>query len=181
MCSFCLGGSSGRRLKARGGGGGGKLGAERVAVVLYGLVVFAMSIVLAVMWRYAVRRGLMEDDVGEAEIDGATKLFGPSIGFSLVGILVALVAPMVAVYVMLLAALVLGLQYWSIAAGVAHWQTMVFTALTFVQLANVMAIRSERESLLTIGLLSNIFTAVFVSRTVFELVLSRRQQATLSI
>ncbi|MEZ5287689.1 MAG: protein translocase subunit SecD [Vicinamibacterales bacterium] len=34
---------------------------------------------------------------------------------------------------------------------------------------------------LTIGLLSNIFTAVFVSRTVFELVLSRRQQATLSI
>jgi len=34
---------------------------------------------------------------------------------------------------------------------------------------------------LTIGLLSNIFTAVFVSRTVFELVLSRRQSATLSI
>jgi preprotein translocase subunit SecD len=35
---------------------------------------------------------------------------------------------------------------------------------------------------LTIGLLSNVFTAVFVSRTVFELVLSRRQQAqTLSI
>ncbi|MDH4066652.1 MAG: protein translocase subunit SecD, partial [Acidobacteriota bacterium] len=34
---------------------------------------------------------------------------------------------------------------------------------------------------LTIGLLSNIFTAVFVSRTVFELALSRRQQATLSI
>ena len=34
---------------------------------------------------------------------------------------------------------------------------------------------------LTIGLLSNIFTAVFVSRTVFELVLLRRPQATLSI
>jgi preprotein translocase subunit SecD len=34
---------------------------------------------------------------------------------------------------------------------------------------------------LTIGLLSNIFTAVFVSRTVFELVLSKRQAATLSI
>jgi preprotein translocase subunit SecD len=35
---------------------------------------------------------------------------------------------------------------------------------------------------LTIGLLSNVFTAVFVSRTVFELVLSRRRQAqTLSI
>lgn len=34
---------------------------------------------------------------------------------------------------------------------------------------------------LTIGLLSNVFTAVFVSRTMFELVLSRRQATTLSI
>jgi preprotein translocase subunit SecD len=30
---------------------------------------------------------------------------------------------------------------------------------------------------LTIGLISNVFTAVFVSRTVFELVLSKRQHA----
>jgi preprotein translocase subunit SecD len=34
---------------------------------------------------------------------------------------------------------------------------------------------------LTIGLLSNVFTAVFVSRTMFELVLSRRQVTKLSI
>jgi preprotein translocase subunit SecD len=34
---------------------------------------------------------------------------------------------------------------------------------------------------LTIGLLSNVFTAVFVSRTVFELVLARRQTQALSI
>jgi preprotein translocase subunit SecD len=34
---------------------------------------------------------------------------------------------------------------------------------------------------LTIGLVSNVFTAVFVSRTMFELVLSRRQVAKLSI
>src|SRR5687768_14368366 len=34
---------------------------------------------------------------------------------------------------------------------------------------------------LTIGLLANVFTAVFVSRTMFELVLSRRQVAKLSI
>ena len=34
---------------------------------------------------------------------------------------------------------------------------------------------------LTIGLLANVFTAVFVSRTVFELVLGRRQAQTLSI
>jgi preprotein translocase subunit SecD len=34
---------------------------------------------------------------------------------------------------------------------------------------------------LTIGLLSNVFTAVFVSRTVFEIVMARRQTQTLSI
>jgi preprotein translocase subunit SecD len=34
---------------------------------------------------------------------------------------------------------------------------------------------------LTIGLLSNVFTAVFVSRTMFELILLRRKAATLSI
>jgi preprotein translocase subunit SecD len=34
---------------------------------------------------------------------------------------------------------------------------------------------------LTIGLLANVFTAVFVSRTMFELVVSRRKAATLSI
>jgi preprotein translocase subunit SecD len=34
---------------------------------------------------------------------------------------------------------------------------------------------------LTIGLLSNVFTAIFVSRTMFEFILSRRRAATLSI
>ncbi len=44
--------------------------------------------------------------------------------------------------------------HWAIEAGV-HAQTMTFTVLTFAQLAHVMAIRSERESLLTIGIGSN--------------------------
>ncbi len=55
----------------------------------------------------------------------------------------------------LMSGLVLGLQAWAINAGITHWQTMVFTALTFTQLAHVLAIRSDRESLATIGLLSN--------------------------
>lgn len=62
--------------------------------------------------------------------------------------------------------LVLGLQAWSISAGNAHWQTMVFTALTFTQLAHVMAIRSDRESLATIGLTSNRPLLVTVMLTV---------------
>ena len=62
--------------------------------------------------------------------------------------------------------LVLGLQYWGVASAVEHWQTMVFTALTFVQLANVMAIRSDRESLFTIGVFSNRPLAITVALTV---------------
>jgi Ca2+-transporting ATPase len=44
--------------------------------------------------------------------------------------------------------------HWAIANG-SHPQTMTFTVLTFAQLAHVMAIRSERESLFTIGVASN--------------------------
>jgi Ca2+-transporting ATPase len=46
-------------------------------------------------------------------------------------------------------------QGWAIASGDAHWQTMVFTILTLSQMGHVLAIRSERDSLLTQGLLTN--------------------------
>jgi Ca2+-transporting ATPase len=36
-----------------------------------------------------------------------------------------------------------------------NWQTFLFTTITFCQMAHVMAIRSDRYSLFTIGLLSN--------------------------
>jgi Ca2+-transporting ATPase len=55
----------------------------------------------------------------------------------------------------LMAALVLGTQAWSLASGTSHWQTMVFTVLCLSQLAHVLAIRSERESLFRLGLFSN--------------------------
>jgi Ca2+-transporting ATPase len=55
----------------------------------------------------------------------------------------------------LMAALALGTQAWSLASGSMHWQTMIFTVLCFSQLAHVLAIRSERESLFQLGLLSN--------------------------
>jgi Ca2+-transporting ATPase len=55
----------------------------------------------------------------------------------------------------LMAALALGTQAWSLASGTSHWQTMVFTVLCLSQLAHVLAIRSERESLFRLGLLSN--------------------------
>jgi Ca2+-transporting ATPase len=56
---------------------------------------------------------------------------------------------------LLMAALTLIIQAWAFHTGHAHWQTMVFTVLTLTQLVHVMAIRSEKESLFTIGIFSN--------------------------
>jgi Ca2+-transporting ATPase len=56
---------------------------------------------------------------------------------------------------LLMAGVVLLLQGWAIHFGDAHWQTMVFTVLCFLQLGHVMAIRSERESLFTQGVFTN--------------------------
>ncbi|HEY8244815.1 MAG TPA: HAD-IC family P-type ATPase, partial [Casimicrobiaceae bacterium] len=57
---------------------------------------------------------------------------------------------------LLIGALSIFTQYWAIAAGSDHWQTMVFTVLTFAQLFQIMAVRSERESLFSIGLGTNL-------------------------
>ncbi|MBK5293620.1 MAG: cation-translocating P-type ATPase [Acidobacteriia bacterium] len=45
--------------------------------------------------------------------------------------------------------------YWYWRAGDPNWQTLVFTTLTLSQMAHVVAIRSERQSLFQMGLLSN--------------------------
>ncbi len=46
-------------------------------------------------------------------------------------------------------------QAWAIRVGNAHWQTMVFTVLCLSQMGNVLAVRSETESLFRQGLFSN--------------------------
>jgi Ca2+-transporting ATPase len=55
----------------------------------------------------------------------------------------------------LMGAACLLVQAWAIHTGNPHWQTMVFTVLTLSQLGHALAIRSERDSLFTQGLLSN--------------------------
>jgi Ca2+-transporting ATPase len=55
----------------------------------------------------------------------------------------------------LMAALTLAIEAWYLEGDPAAWQTAVFTTLCFVQLAHVLAIRSEETSLLTLGLWSN--------------------------
>ncbi len=57
-----------------------------------------------------------------------------------------------------------GYGYWRV--NQPNWQTMVFTTLTLSQMAHVMAIRSERNSLLRIGLLSNKHLLAAVSLTI---------------
>ena len=57
---------------------------------------------------------------------------------------------------LLIGGLSLGAQAWAYESGSPNWQTVVFTVLTFCQLAQVLAIRSERESIFTIGLFSNL-------------------------
>ncbi|MBK7119007.1 MAG: cation-translocating P-type ATPase [Comamonadaceae bacterium] len=56
---------------------------------------------------------------------------------------------------LLLGGLCLAVQAWALSTGHSHGQTMVFTVLTLGQMAHVMAIRSEFDSLWCQGLLSN--------------------------
>lgn len=56
---------------------------------------------------------------------------------------------------LLMAGVVLAAQAWAIKTGHSHWQTMVFTILCLTQLGHVLAIRSEKQSLFSMGLFSN--------------------------
>ncbi len=66
---------------------------------------------------------------------------------------------------LLIGAVSLVAQSWAIHTGSDAWQTMVFTTLTFAQLAHVLAIRSERESLFSIGVFSNRYLIVAIVLT----------------
>jgi Ca2+-transporting ATPase len=70
-------------------------------------------------------------------------IFGRGLGRDIlwVGLLMALVS--------------LGVGYGGWSHGNLAWQTMIFTTLVLSQLGNAIALRSERESLFTIGLFSN--------------------------
>lgn len=48
-------------------------------------------------------------------------------------------------------------QAWAYQNGSPHWQTMVFSVLTFSQLFHALAIRSDRVSICSLGLMSNPF------------------------
>lgn len=54
----------------------------------------------------------------------------------------------------LMAGIALSMQAWAIDQGL-HWQTIVFNVLCLSQMGHVLAIRSEKQSLFSVGLFSN--------------------------
>lgn len=58
---------------------------------------------------------------------------------------------------LLIGGLSLGSLYWAYHNGSENWQTVVFTVLTLCQLGNVVAIRSERDSIFAMRFFSNPF------------------------
>lgn len=73
----------------------------------------------------------------------------------------------------LMAGVVLGLQGWAIENGHQSWQTMVFAALSFAQLGHIMAIKSERQSIFSRDILSNLpllFTVLFTFALQFAVI-----------
>jgi Ca2+-transporting ATPase len=76
-------------------------------------------------------------------IDPRQTIFSDGLGWFIVGVGV------------LIGGITIGMQAWSIRQGLPHWQTMAFTVLCFSELALALAIRSRRESIFSIGLLSN--------------------------
>lgn len=63
---------------------------------------------------------------------------------------------------MLMAGITLLAQAWAFYTDSQHWQTMAFTVISLSQLGHVMAIRSEKVSLFTMGIFSNRFLILTV-------------------
>lgn len=52
--------------------------------------------------------------------------------------------------------LCLGVQAWALGIGDTHWQSMVFTSLTFTQMGHLLVIRSEQDPIWRMGWRSNV-------------------------
>jgi TMEM175 potassium channel family protein len=80
---------------------------ERAAVIFYGLVLLSISVVIGALWRYvAAHRELLEPDVTDEDVAAMTLLTTPTMGFYVVVVLLALLAPTVAAFGYLVIAVV---------------------------------------------------------------------------
>lgn len=72
----------------------------------------------------------------------------------------------IAFYASFMAAVTIGAQYWAVANGNDNWQTIVFTILTFLQLGQAVAVRSERLSIFRSSPFSNPFLILAILTSV---------------
>jgi len=80
---------------------------ERVAVTFYGLVLLAMNIALAAMWRYAVSRHQVRGDTDPDRVRDLTDKLNPGVGFYVAALAVGLLWPIAAVILYLVIAVYL--------------------------------------------------------------------------
>ena len=77
---------------------------ERVAVTVYTLTLFAISVTLRVLWFYAAEnRRLLADDVSDDQVSSRNTTLTPILVFYVVAAFLGLVAPRLAVGLLLLA------------------------------------------------------------------------------
>jgi uncharacterized membrane protein len=86
-------------------------GAERAAVMFYGTTLLVISLLLYALWAAAARdRGLLKADVSEGEIEKILSAASPNIGAYVGVVLLALVAPRVAAFGLLVIAFAMVLR-----------------------------------------------------------------------
>jgi uncharacterized membrane protein len=71
---------------------------ERVAATIYGVTLLVSAAMLALLWIYAIRAGLVEPDMTEEEIRELTRRLNPGLIGYVVLIVVGLFVPLVAVF-----------------------------------------------------------------------------------
>ena len=86
---------------------GGDDDAGRVATTIYGLTLLAVAVLLGLLWRYALRAGLVRAGVAAEELLGITQRLTPGLAGYLAMLLLGLLAPFVAVAGYLVLAVVL--------------------------------------------------------------------------
>lgn len=70
---------------------------ERVAATIYGLNLLLTAVLLSVIWRYAVREGLIRSDIADENVKVITRRLTPGLVGYLVMIMLGLFLPVVAV------------------------------------------------------------------------------------
>ncbi len=93
--------------------------AERVAVVLYGIVLLLAAVSLNLLWRYAARhRRLLKADTSDEEVRELDESLAPSLVGYVVAILIGLALPRVAVVLYLLMAVLIALPLGTFRAAI---------------------------------------------------------------